>query len=75
LRAVLDRCLDDLIPPRDAAAARSLATAGEPVLARLPESLEGLSDAVAAATFQTAWLVNGPDALDVLARYAADRRV
>jgi hypothetical protein len=74
LRAALDRCLDDLVPPRNTAAARSLATAGEPILARLPETLNGLSDAVAAATVQTAWLVNGPDALDVLARYAADQR-
>ena len=55
-------------------AARSLATAGEPVLARLPESLAGLSDAVAEAAVQTAWLINGPEALDVMARYAADRR-
>ena len=75
LRAALDRCLDDLVPPRDTAAARSLATAGEPVLARLPENLEGLSYAVAMATVRTAWLINGPEALDVLARYAADRRV
>lgn len=74
LRTALDRCLDDLIPPRTTAAARSLATAGEPVLARLPENLEGLSDAAATATVQTAWLINGPEALDVLARYAADER-
>ncbi|GLZ15886.1 ATP-binding protein [Actinomadura sp. NBRC 104425] len=75
LRAALDRCLDDLIPPRTDAAARSLATAGEPVLARLPQSLDGLSEASARATVQTAWLINGPEALDVLARYAADPRV
>src|SRR5262249_55467800 len=53
---------------------RSLATVGEPVLARLPESLTGLTDAAATATIQTAWLVNGPDALNVLARYATDQR-
>ena len=74
LRAVLGQCLDDLVPPRDAGAARSLAIAGEPVLAWLPESLDGLSQAAAAATVQTAWLINGPQALDVLARYAADER-
>jgi hypothetical protein len=74
LRAAIDKCLDDLVPPRDAVAARSLATVGEPVLAWLPESLDGLSEATAAATVQTAWLVNGPLALDVLARYAADKR-
>lgn len=70
LREDLDECLDDLIPPRDEATARSLATAGDPVLARLPETLDGLSHAAASATLRTAWLVNGPAALDVLARYA-----
>jgi hypothetical protein len=74
LRAAIGRCLDDLVPPHDIAGARSLATAGEPVLARLPESPVGLSDGVAAATIQTAWLINGPDALDILARYATDLR-
>ncbi|TDC94956.1 NACHT domain-containing protein [Actinomadura sp. 7K507] len=74
LRAGIDQCLNDLVPPRDPASARSLATAGEPVLTRLPETLEGLSPAAAAATVQAAWLINGPDALDLLARYAADTR-
>ncbi|HEU5023713.1 MAG TPA: NACHT domain-containing protein [Spirillospora sp.] len=74
LREDLDRCLDDLIPPRDEASARSLATAGEPVLRRLPESLDGLTDAAAKATVQVAWLINGPGGLDVLERYASDSR-
>ncbi|WP_169809264.1 NACHT domain-containing protein [Actinomadura chibensis] len=74
LRRDLDRCLDDLIPPRSEASARSLATAGEPVLARLPENLTGLSAAAAAATVQAAWLINGSAALEVLARYASDPR-
>ncbi|RFS85156.1 NACHT domain-containing protein [Actinomadura spongiicola] len=72
LRADLDQCLDELLPPRDDASARSLATAGEPVLARLPETLNGLSWAAASATIQTACLINGPGALEVLARYASD---
>lgn len=75
LREALDRCLDGLVPPRDNATARSLATAGEPVLARLPDSLNGLTDTAATATIQTAWLVNGPDALNVLSRYATDQRL
>ncbi|MFI0481524.1 hypothetical protein [Actinomadura sp. 9N215] len=74
LRDELDRCLDDLVPPRNEAAARSLATAGEPVLARLPETLDGLSTTAVKATVHAAWLINGPAALDVLARYAADGR-
>ncbi|GAA4237978.1 NACHT domain-containing protein [Actinomadura meridiana] len=75
LREELDRCLDALIPPRNEVAARFLATAGEPVLAHLPETLDGITSAAASATIQTAWLVNGPGALDVLARYASDTRL
>ncbi|WP_433231226.1 NACHT domain-containing protein [Actinomadura nitritigenes] len=74
LREDLDRCLDDLVPPRDEASARSLATAGEPVLHRLPERLDGTSVGAAQATIRTAALINGPESLDVLARYGADRR-
>nr|WP_239067228.1 NACHT domain-containing protein [Actinomadura bangladeshensis] len=74
LREDLDRCLDDLIPPRDEASALALATGGEPVLARLPDALDGLGEAAARATVRTACLINGPHALDVLARYAADTR-
>lgn len=74
LREDLDHCLDDLIPPRDEASARSLATAGEPVLTRLPETLENVSEAAARATVRTAALINGPRALDVLARYASNAR-
>ncbi|WP_219517383.1 NACHT N-terminal Helical domain 1-containing protein [Nonomuraea ceibae] len=74
LREAVDSCLDDLVPPRDAASARSLAAAGPVVLDRLPAGLAGLSAAAARACVRTAWLVNGPRALDVLARYATDER-
>ncbi|MBO2451122.1 NACHT domain-containing protein [Actinomadura barringtoniae] len=70
----IDRCLDDLVPPRSLAAARSLATAGEAVLSRLPQTLDGLSDAAAQAAVRTTWMINGPASLDVLARYARDPR-
>lgn len=74
LREDLDRCLDDLIPPRDEASARSLATAGEPVLHRLPETLDGIPAGAARATIHTTALINGPESLGVLARYGADQR-
>ncbi|MEV4254184.1 NACHT domain-containing protein [Spirillospora sp. NPDC049652] len=74
LRPAFDRALSDLVPPRDEVAARSLATAGESVLDALPESVETLSSRVAQASVQAAWLINGPRALDVLARYAPDAR-
>ncbi|WP_345466879.1 NACHT domain-containing protein [Actinoallomurus oryzae] len=70
----VERCVSRLIPPRNAAEARRLASAGEEILRRLPESLEDLSEAQAVATVRTAWLVNGPRALETLSRYATDPR-
>ncbi|MEV0994235.1 NACHT domain-containing protein [Nonomuraea sp. NPDC050202] len=70
VREAVDKCLHDLIPPRDTAAARSLALAGQVVLDRLPKDLRGLSPAAARACVRTAWLVNGPEALALLAGYA-----
>lgn len=74
IAGVLEECLGHLIPPRDFDEARALAAGGETVLSRLPATLDGLADDQAVATAQTAWLVNGPEALDVLRRYAADER-
>jgi hypothetical protein len=67
-------CLEDQIPPHDITAARSLAAVGEPVLERLPQTLNGLSTAASRATVRVAWLINGPKALSVLSRYANDAR-
>lgn len=74
LRTALDQCLRDLIPPQDDDEPRSLAAIGEPVLEWLPENLDGLSDDEARAAVRTAWLVNAPESLNVLRRYAADPR-
>jgi hypothetical protein len=73
-RERVERCVARLVPPRNATEARRLASAGEDVLRYLPESLEGLSEAQAVATVQTAWLVNGPRAMETLSRYAIDPR-
>ncbi|MFB9834038.1 NACHT N-terminal Helical domain 1-containing protein [Actinoallomurus acaciae] len=73
-REGIDDCLDDLVPPRDLASARSLSNVGEPILARLPRTPDGLSAAAARAVVRTAWLVNGPGALDLLAGYGGDPR-
>ncbi|GAA4626359.1 NACHT domain-containing protein [Actinoallomurus vinaceus] len=74
LRGAIDACLDDLVPPRDLASARSLSNVGETVLDRLPRSLDGLTPAAARAVVRTAWLVNGPRALDLLTGYGTDPR-
>ncbi|GAA1988538.1 NACHT domain-containing protein [Catenulispora subtropica] len=74
LRAEIDDCLDDLIPPRDVNAARQVASLGALVLDRLPDSLDGLSPTRAAAVVHAACLINGPQALELLAKYARDPR-
>jgi hypothetical protein len=74
LRGDVEACLDDLVPPRDLASARSLSNVGETVLDRLPRTPEGLTPAAARAVVRTAWLVNGPRALDLLAGYGRDPR-
>ncbi|QKV78596.1 NACHT domain-containing NTPase [Amycolatopsis sp. Hca4] len=65
---------DKLVPPRSLRETQSLASVGHRVLRYLPESLEGLSDAVAAASVRAAALTAGSDALKVLHNYAQDRR-
>lgn len=74
LAPAIDQCLLDLIPPRNVTAARTIANIGEPVLEKLPLTLNQLSVAVARATLRTAWMINGPLALDVLSRYSNDVR-
>ncbi|SDT11363.1 NACHT domain-containing protein [Actinoplanes derwentensis] len=65
--------LRDLLP-RSVTEARSVAAVGEPLLAELPADLTALSEAQAAATVRAVALVNGPAALDTLARYGPDPR-
>ncbi|MGV9359487.1 NACHT domain-containing protein [Amycolatopsis sp. NPDC003731] len=65
---------DKLVPPRSLRETRSLASIGHRVLRYLPESLDGLSDAVAAASVRAAALTAGEDALKVLRNYAQDPR-
>ncbi|GAA0949553.1 NACHT domain-containing protein [Nonomuraea longicatena] len=74
VRQDVDRCVNDLVPPCSEADAASLAAAGQMMLDRLPRDLDGLSVEAAFACVRTAWLVNGPRALELLARYAVDRR-
>lgn len=64
-----------LVPPRGVRESRSLATVGESVLDYLPDSLEGLTTAKAAACVRTVAMVNGPRALEKLTGYSPDPRV
>ncbi len=65
---------EQLVPPRSLRETQSLASIGYRVLRYLPETLDGLSNAVAAATVRAAALTAGTDALRLLRNYAQDSR-
>jgi hypothetical protein len=73
----IEGALDQLIPPRRTNEARSLSLGGDRVLRRLPQTLDGLTSAQAAACVRTASFVGGNEAVKVLSRYAsnADEKV
>ncbi|ADJ49410.1 large ATP-binding protein [Amycolatopsis mediterranei S699] len=66
---------EQLVPPRSLKETRSLASIGDRVLRYLPERLDGLSDAVAAASVRAAALTAGTEALKLLRNYAQDSRL
>ena len=70
----VEAAVGELVPPRGQNETRSLALAGGRVLRRLPSTLDGLSDASAAASVKIAALVGGPEALKLLTRWAPDPR-
>jgi hypothetical protein len=74
VNARIEAALDAIVPPRSSRETRSLARSGASVLRKLPTRLEALSDASATACVETAALINGPDALQLLASYATDPR-
>lgn len=75
VRARTDTMIEQrLVPPRNLRETRSLAAIGHRVLRYLPDTLDELSDAKAAATVRAAALTANPDALSLLARYAQDTR-
>lgn len=65
---------EQLVPPRSLRETRSLASIGHRILRYLPEALEGLSDATAAASVRAAALTAGNDALKLLRTYVQDPR-
>jgi hypothetical protein len=74
IRRVESVIQDKLVPPRNIRETQSLASIGPRVLRYLPDTLEGLSDAVAGASVRAAALTAGNDALKVLQTYARDPR-
>ncbi|MFD7652470.1 NACHT domain-containing protein [Actinosynnema sp. NPDC059797] len=75
VRARIDAVIEDkLVPPRSLRETQSLASIGHRVLRHLPTSLDGLSEAQAAATVRAAALTGAIEAIPLLARYAGDTR-
>lgn len=70
----VEAAVEALVPPRGQNETRSLALAGGRILRRLPSTLDGLTDASAAACVKTAALVGDSEALKLLARWAPDPR-
>ncbi|MFJ9780463.1 NACHT domain-containing protein [Amycolatopsis sp. NPDC101161] len=66
---------EHLVPPRSMRETQSLASIGHRVLRYMPETLEGLSNAMAAASVRAAALTAGTDALRLLRNYAQDPRL
>ncbi|WIN00329.1 NACHT domain-containing protein [Actinoplanes oblitus] len=71
----IDRRLDSLLPPRNRIEARSLYTVGEQLLHRLSADGTSLTPKQAVAVIRTAALINGSQALHLIAGYADDARV
>ncbi|MEV4617746.1 NACHT domain-containing protein [Asanoa sp. NPDC049573] len=74
IREDLDRAIDAVLPPRNIAEARSLASAGGHVLKRLPTDPAELSASSAAAVVRTAVYVGGSDAIAFLRHFGHDER-
>ena len=70
----IDHALRATVPPRALRESRSLALAGDRALHHFPDSLEGISDAVAIACIFAAAYIGNDLAMDVLRRYATDPR-
>ncbi len=75
VRQRIDTCIGQyLVPPRSVSEAKSLSPIGHRLLMHLPESLDGLSEASAAATARAATMTGDAAALKRLSNYSADAR-
>lgn len=74
LRAQVEGCLMELIPPRRSEEARSLASAGLALLRHAPRTLSGFSDRASRSMVESVALLASPRALQLLSLYASDSR-
>jgi hypothetical protein len=74
VRASVESCLATLVPPRKENEARSLARAGSAVFPHAPDEISSLPATSARAMITTLAIIGGPEALDIMSKYAADKR-
>jgi NACHT domain len=74
LRDEIEGCVTEVLPPKSQDQIEALAGSGDAVLRRLPRELTNLTSAVAEYTISLAALINGPEALRLLAGYSVDPR-
>ncbi|WTW77685.1 NACHT domain-containing protein [Streptomyces sp. NBC_00009] len=74
LSAKIDDCFRSLVPPRNDSEATSLPRAGDAVLRFFPAEVRDLTENAAVNTVKSAYLINGPEALERLSSYAPDAR-
>ncbi|MER6000803.1 NACHT domain-containing protein [Nonomuraea angiospora] len=73
-KRVIDRYVNELIPPNDMRSALSLAAAGAEVLDKLPDDLSEMTTESAHSTVMTVRLLSGRRATYLLRQYAKDQR-
>ncbi|TQI93667.1 NACHT domain-containing protein [Amycolatopsis cihanbeyliensis] len=72
--AEVERCLTELLPPTSYEEVNTLATVGSSLFRVLPADLRDMDPLSAVLTVRTVALSNEPSTLEVLRRYARDRR-
>ncbi|WP_225727148.1 MULTISPECIES: NACHT domain-containing NTPase [unclassified Nocardia] len=75
LAALLDEAIDALLPPRSADDPTALAAIGEPILRKLPKNLDDIKTDSAIEIVETAVLVGGTKAIQLLAGYTQNPKM
>jgi hypothetical protein len=71
----IEECVANILPPKNPEHLSALAAGGDAVLHRLPSDLLNLNPFESDLTIHLVSLINGPEALQLLASYSEDQRV
>ncbi|GII79107.1 hypothetical protein Sru01_40890 [Sphaerisporangium rufum] len=70
----VNQYVEELVPPHNLRTALSLASVGEPLLDKMPDTLAGATTESAKATIKAVQLISGRRAVELLRRYSQDPR-